>query len=608
MHYIVLLSALFLTAVGAFAQPMRPPEPAGKQPVPVVGIINGDTIWLDAFSRDVGRRMELQALNTKESQADGVEDAWNDMVHRRLLIQEARARNVGITQAQIDSVLLLATPDFVRRGVVNNKGQFDLELLRAMLLKPDSLIRANMGPSATEEEISGQRLALTESVGELRARLGDVILEERLRAVLNNTFVADSAALFNEFERAAVRCTVEVAILPCATKTSEPEEAEVRRYYDLHTFDFKTDVPLRRLAYLSWSMAATKSDSQTVLSNITRFVNDVNIRTKRAERDSIWAAVAAMTMSGETILHPDTASTKTLYAALQGAALGRAKGPIVNSEGVHVFLVDSIISLGKGRTAYKVRGIATTIEPTQKTVDSVLRDVQVAFEAYENGTELGNVAQRYGKRIDVSPFFSQDQKVFGSYRLADVSFNTQKSAIAEPVDTPEKGVVLGVVVDSVAVGTIPFDAAFDMVHKVVKRDRACMDTRADARKLFGLITRLPEGPMFIAESPKNLKLLRNVSVETDGMIGDQLFDPTAAKIILSHKDGGLFGPFLGDAGWYIVNTLQYQQPDPNEFKMYLDLRGSDLLQMQRDKAYDTWLANLRRNATIVDNRWIYFRY
>lgn len=602
----LLLPALFFTATLAWSQPLRPVD---SNAVPVVGIVNGDTVWLDLFSRDVGRRLELQSMGTQQSQADVVEAAWNDVVRRRLLMQEAKRRGIGVTEKQIDSVLLTATPEYVRRGVVDSKGQFDLATLRGMLYQPDSLVRARLGADATKADLDVQTASLRESVQELRDRLSDVVLEERLRAVLNSTFVADSAALRAEFERAAVRATVEVAIMPCTPRVAEPEEQELRRYYDLHTFDFKTDTPLRRIAFLSWSMAASKSDSATILTNITRFVSDINARKNKKQRDSLWMTVAALTLSGEVTLHPDSAATRELYAGVRlGAALGSAMGPITNSEGVHVFLVDSVIALGKGRSAYKVRGIATTIEPTQKTVDSVLRDVQRAIDLYENGTELGAVAQQYGKRIDISPFFSRDQALFGSYRLADVAFNSQKTAASEPVDTPEKGVVLGVVVDSVDVGVIPFEAAFDHVRKVVRRDRACMDTKVDARKLFGMVTRLPEGPMFLAETPKGVKILRNVSVVSDGMIGDELFDPIAAREILAHSEPGLFGPFLGDAGWYIANTLQHVAPDPKEMTMFLDLRGSDLLQMQRDSAYDKWFLTIRRNATVVDNRWIYFRY
>lgn len=605
MRYFSFGLAFLFTAIVAWSQPMRPVDSSA---IPVVGIVNGDTIWLDVFSRDLGRRLEMQTMSSQQSQADGVEDAWNDIVHRTLLTQEAARRNVSVSQAQIDSVLLLATPEFVRTGVVDSKGQFDIAMLRAMLYRPDSLVRARMGTDATKADIDAQIASLRESVQELRTRLSDVILEERLRAALALTFVPDSAALRAEFERAVTRCTVEVAILPCSPRIAEPDDAELHRYYDLHTFDFKTTTPLRRIAYLAWSLVASKADSTTILTNIRRFVSDINTRPTRKQRDSLWSAVASLTVAGDAILHPDSASTRQLYAGVQGAALGRAKGPITNSEGVHVFMVDSVISLGKGRSAYKVRGIATTIEPTQTTVDSVLLDVQRAIDMYESGTELGAVALRYGKRIDISPFFSREQKLFGSYRLADVAFNTQKTAATDPVDTPEKGVVLGVVVDSVDVGIIPFDAAFDLVRKVVLRDRACMDTRTEARKLFGMITRLPEGQMFLVDAPKNVKLLRNVNVEADGMIGDELFDPTAVKEILSHKETGLFGPFLGDAGWYVANTLQYVAPNVNELQMYLDLRGSDLLQMQRDLAYDKWLLTLRRNSTIVDNRWIYFRY
>lgn len=600
MQFLVLFT-LFLGAIPLWGQ-------TAAQGRAWAGIVNGDTIWLDDYSIEVGRRTEYNQQRGSIDPSEIMQQTWDELVRRRLLLRESVRMGVRVTNSDIDSVFLQATPEFIRRGVVNDKGAFDIEMLKAILFRPDSLVQANT-QGMSEKERTQEAEQLKASVAQWRQIVGFAETESRVRRKVVDSVVLDTAGLNTRFRESTSFATADVIYLPCLTEMPAPSISEMEAYHKAHVSDFSTERPMRKLAYLAWPMNAAPLDSALVLSNIQRFVQKVNNTRNSMLRDSLWFGIANTTSSGVIRLYADSAKHKVFYSAVKGKKPGTAVGPIANKAGTHVLLVDSVIAKsGKGLSYIRVRVIVTPIEPSRQTVDSILKIVDEAVSLYDQGMELGAIAGRFGRSIELSPWFTDDEKVFGSYRLGDVAFKTQVAAACDPIDTPEKGVVLGVVVDSIAAGPLPFDAAQSQVLSAIQRQRGC-DARKDMMKtIMGLTTRLDDGLMFIAENPKGAQILRGSSVQGSGFIGETLYDPTAAREILAKPLPDLYGPFLGDLGWYIVNIVSIAKSNPDEFLSWLEVRREDILQEQKQNAWENYKARIRKDATVDDNRWIYFRY
>lgn len=582
----------------------------GQSKAPVrayAGIVNGDTIWLEEYSREVGRRTEYVKQRGKVDPSEIMQQAWNELTQRRLLLRESVRLGLRVTNEDIDSIFLTATPDFIKRGVVDDKGKFDLDLLKAILYRPDSLVRANT-QGMSEKERSEETMQLRASVAQWREIIGLSETELRIRKAITDSVKLDTTTLRPRFREAATSATADVIYMPCLTDLPAPSITEMEAYHKANLGQFTTPRPMRRLAYLAWPMTAAPVDSALVLGNVTRFVSLLNGARNARKRDSLWMSVARTTSSGVTRLSPDSAAQASFYGLVKGKKVGTAVGPIRHASGVHVLLVDSVIAVkGKKQPDIKIRVIVSEIEPSRQTVDSILKVVDDAAGLYDQGMELGAIAGRFGRTIELSPWFTDDEKIFGSYRLGDIAFKTQVAVACDPIDTPEKGVVLGIVVDSIDAGPMPFDAAASRVAMVLNRQRGC-EARKDVMKtIMGLTTRLDDGLMFIAENPKGAQIMRGVAVQS-GFIGEEMYDPTAAAEILAKPLPDLYGPFLGDLGWYIVNITGIVKANEAEFPMWLELRSQDLLQEQKQATWDDYLKRLRAGATIDDNRWFYFRY
>lgn len=596
------LIVLMVTVVGV------PTNAKKSQPRPYAGIVNGDTIWLDEFSREVGRRAELYETAGTFNQSDITEQTWKEIVMSVLLRQQAHKFGLMPTPEEIDSVLLRATPDFVMHGVVDDKGRFDKSLLLAMALNPDSLVKAR-GKKLTQQQRLDQASQLKASMSELRSKVGHQMMLQRLKDKITDSMSVDTSLLRKRYEEVATSALVEMLYFPCPAITQEPTQAELKAYYESHSANYSTTSEMRRLAMLTWPLVAIPVDSNLFLANVKAWMELLNNAKSARETDSVWNQVASTISSGSTTLHPDSANHKEFYNACRGKGRGTAVGPFLLSSGVHVLLIDSAYAETKTKEKrIAVRVAITDIPPSQETIDSTLREVDIAVDMYDRGTMLGEIAAKFHKQIDFSPFFTSDSKIYDSYRLVDAAFQTQVGAATDPVDAPASGVVFGVVTDSIPAGPLPLEAVIDRVKADMQRELACKSIESVVKSYAGIVVLLEDGRMLVPEPPKGATILRDVTVTMDGLIGEIITDPFAARVICGTSAYGLMDSFRGDAGWYIVNVKSINKAPDEKFPLFLEENGKGLIEEQRAANWEKWKSGLLNRSDIEDNRWIYFRY
>ena len=575
---------------------------------PVAGIVNGDTVWLDDFSREVGRRAQLNQMGGDRTPSDVIEDTWRSMVRSLLIRQHAKELGVAVNKADIDSILLEDTPEFVQQGFVDENGRFDVDLLKAMMSNPDSLVDAR-ATGASAESIAEQKRQIRQSMAGLYAQIGSQLVVQRLGERIKAQAVIDSSRLYSRYEDAATTANVDVIYMPCGDSPEAPDYEVLEAYYQARQDEYTSDRELRRLAVMTWPFEASPVDSTLMLNNILSFVGLLNSAASPQHRDSIWNEVASTVPAGATRLHPDSVSHEGFYSFLEGTSVGSAVGPIIHPTGVHVMLVDSVLTpKGASDTVYAIRLIITDVEPSRETVDSTLKEVNTALEMYENGRVLGEIAQTFRKEIQLSPYFGPDNKLYESYRLADAAFEAQVTQMLQPVDSPERGAVLGVVIDSVPPGPLPFEAAEERVLLDWQRETACTSREADMKKIRGIVTLLDDGRMFVGAPITGGTIFRDITVDPTGLIGDQILDPLASKAICNARENGIMGPFRGDAGWYIVNVHYVVKPNRDDYPLYPQLNGEALAEEQRVEHWNQFLDHLTDDANIEDRRYLYFRY
>jgi hypothetical protein len=148
----------------------------------------------------------------------------------------------------------------------------------------------------------------------------------------------------------------------------------------------------------------------------------------------------------------------------------------------------------------------------------------------------------------------------------------------------------------------------EAVRADVLRDKACLARTRLAKAQHGLVTMTPEQEMFVAERLPGSVVQRDVTIDSDGYMTGGERDTTLFAAIIEADRVGHVGPILGDLGWYSVNIRQIVRPIDNEFPRFLAERGEELVKAQRERTIESFEMNLQRTATIIDQRWMTFRY
>ncbi len=107
-----------------------------------IGMVNGDRILITDYQQELGRNREIARSQGRELQPSDElmleEQTWNNIVTRRLLMQEAVRRNMQVRDSEVRSVLLNNPPAFITQdpSFRDKNGNFDLATYKATIQDP----------------------------------------------------------------------------------------------------------------------------------------------------------------------------------------------------------------------------------------------------------------------------------------------------------------------------------------------------------------------------------------------------------------------------------------------------------------------------------------
>jgi hypothetical protein len=571
----------------------------------MVGAVNNDTIKLETFSQDVGRRLELASMAGNTTEAQVIERAWNDAVLQALVRQTAASRKIVVTATDVDNLLLTDPPTFVRQGFADEKGKFLPNVLKATLTNPDSLLRAR-NPKASVSEIKMQATELRQTMNELRAQVQGVMLVQRLRNAVLDSLALDTTALRRTYAEVSSSCTADVVYLPCASSTTEPSDLELRSWYTRETDRYTAKRPMRKLALLTFSLKPTAKDSLDFLE-INKRMTEMWKKASPQIRKGIVDGFSKQAGVREAVIAESDTELGAIYAAAATHREGDMFGPIFIGGQSYYVILDQAATKQRPTISVRMLRMPTQMAPQRK--DSIMRAVQAAVSMYDGGAELGEVAKQHNAVLTVTRWLTDADSIRGSYKIVDMAFNAQVGEACDPVETSDQHIVIAVVADSVDAGAIPFDKVRDEVRTDALRDRACLDRAKAAASMKALCTRLDDGLLMIAEQLPGMDVQRDVSIERAGTIGSATMDAALAKAVYNTSVAGILGPVMGDRGWYVVNIQSMTKEDPNGFNTWLmSESGRDMTEIYREAAWQNYLYTVEQRSTIVDDRWMYFNY
>jgi len=281
---------------------------------------------------------------------------------------------------------------------------------------------------------------------------------------------------------------------------------------------------------------------------------------------------------------------------------GQIIGPIRTQFGFHVIKV-----LGRDARELRIADILMPIVASSQTKNDVLeRATDFAYNAKES--DFAKEAQSSGLEVRESQIQEKGGVVPGigvNERITRWAFEEKVGAVSEPFNIPN-GHAVFVVDEAKDAGIRPFDEVKESLQPQVLRQKKIEKVEAFASDLKAKLS--PSDSLAkLEELDPKIKVMQTGSFSFGGSIPgvgrDQNFLGTVAALSV----GQISTPVRGVRGAFLIQLLSKTELDSAAFATQKGVLRTQMLQEKRDRFLRDWLAKLKDDADIEDNRDIFFR-
>lgn len=270
--------------------------------------------------------------------------------------------------------------------------------------------------------------------------------------------------------------------------------------------------------------------------------------------------------------------------------------PFKTQFGYHVVKVT-----GRTHDKFAVTRIIEPVGPSSSTTDKNYNSAaDFSYIAKKNNFKSEAKLMNY-KIIESPSFYKQSRGVPGiteSKQIVEFAFDNDINTISDPFKV-QGGYVVAEVSEVQEAGVKPFKEVEKQIRPYVVREKKFEKAKQVMEQVYSKIN----GDLDKARAVDN-----RVSVDTTGTFSpgrpvpnvgmDYAFTYEAQKLPI----GKISKPFQGSRGVYMMKVLYRTPFDSTKFAAQENAIRQQLYEQQRETFLSEWIAELKKNATIVDNR------
>ncbi len=286
-------------------------------------------------------------------------------------------------------------------------------------------------------------------------------------------------------------------------------------------------------------------------------------------------------------------------AALSGK-VGVVQKPIKTNYGYHIIKVT-----GKSDTKYVVEKLVNPIKASASTKDQLLSNAKdFSFVSNKDGFEKEAKLMNY--RVQETPPFTKDAYfvpgIGVSKTIIDFAFNSSLNTISDAMRS-SAGYMVVEVSDVIKEGVKSFDQVKDQVKPAVIKEKKYEMAKKEAEDLKSKIS---------DDLTKAVSIDSKVIVNQTGDFSASGSIPTIgvdynfASKSLELPVNKISIPVKGDRGYYLIKVLSRTPFDPSAYSVQRNSIRDNILQQKKNTFFSEWLAKLKKDADIVDNRSQFF--
>jgi len=557
-----------------------------------VGKVNGRAVDLRGFDQRVQNVVsEQQQRGTSiglDEMAEVRNRVWDQVVQEFLLREEYKRRAVQVSSDELaEAIRSIPLPEFQQAATFKTNGQFDLEKYQRWLASAE-----------------GQAF-----IPSLEYQYRSQLMQSKLfRSVVADVFISD-ATLWERYrdEREQVKIGL-VRIDPAASVNDQAApvtDAEAEGYYNQHRDEFKRGAAAY-LSYVSVPRRPVASDTAAARERAVALKDEIEKGApfeEIAKRESSDSASA--TQGGDLGEHKKADLVPEFSNVAMTLPLKTVSDPVLSPFGFHLIKVES-----RAGDSFKARHILIPIEVTgehRDHLDKVADSLEALASEKPDRAALDTAARALTLQVQpVGPVAKGNRVFVAEGAVPDAgtwAFQAKVGEHSRVIDAPNAFYVFRL--DSLQKEGIPSFAEAKAV--AIAKVRAAKKV-VEARRLGEQLTKQVAGGVPLEQAGKAMGFDYR-EIGPFARLSAPLPSPVLVGASFGLKPGETSQPIEaddhragGDPAVYVVTVVQKTPVDSADFAKNLAAIRQQALQAAKRSRVESYLAGLRAQAKVVDNR------
>ena len=568
-------------------------------PATAIGVVNGQKIPPDEFSRAVSARLEQIRDGGRDLTDRDFEQSrnqvWDDYIRDILIYQSIDELDITVSDVEVLYHLQNIPPPFLVSDLAfQTDGQFDQE-------KYDQAINNPVG----------------NEWGQIEQFMKSTYLPNiKLQEMINADVLITEADIWSSYIKQYVNYTIDgihVTTNSVQDDVSDPTEDELFEEYTRRIDDFKRE-ETRTLEVAAWEKKPSVEDTNRVLSNCSAIMDQLNTGSDFGELANIHTEDPGNQVSpdsgrgGNLGWFSRGQMVKPFEDAAFAASAGDIVGPVLSRFGYHIIKVndqrttDDKEELNASHILLKINMGPNTRDALKRKSTLFSYDASDPTIGFAAAVDSHQVDTKTASNITVG---SSALRIFGPFRNAvRFAYENQLDDVSDPLENDRYFIVARL--DSILPeGTHSFEEVEGQIKNSMNQDRRLEATKVLAEQL---LDQFDQGATFqeIKDNNDNVDL---VSGETKlltrsfNSFGRSNF---LVGALLKARAGDVIGPISTTRGHGIVKVVDISGIDSSDFEIKRDVIYKNIHSQRQSESFQNWYQDLLDQAEIVDNRKFYF--
>ncbi len=568
-------------------------------PSTAIGVVNGQKISPDDFSRAVSARLEQVRSSGREITDRDFDQArkqvWDDYIREILISQSIDNLEISATDQEVLYHLQNIPPPFlISDPAFQTNGEFDRAKYEQAINNP-----------------SGNEWAQIEQF------MKDTYIPNiKLQEMVNADLIISDEDVWKSYIKQHVNYTIDGVHITTNTVKDDVEEPTEEELFDKYTDDIDDFYreEMRNLEIVSWEKKPSSDDTSRVVDECEQIINQLNNGSDFAELADTYSQDPGNQVSpdsgkgGELGWFGKGQMVKPFEEAAFIAKTGDVVGPVLSRFGYHIIKVNDRRN-DNDKEEINASHILLKIEMGPNTNDALKRkstlfsydasDPKIGFSAALDSHQV--TAKKITKILDETINLQN----YGAFREAiRFAYNSEINDVSDPMQNDRYFIVAKL--DSILPeGTKSFEEVQNQIKNSINQDRQFAQAEILAEKLR---EEVDNGSTFqqLKDNYENIDLISGdtkLLIRSFQSLGKSNY---LVGALSKAKKGDLIGPLKTPRGYGIVNIVDISPIDSTDFEMKRDVIYDNLSNQKRNSNFQSWYDDLLDNAKIIDNRKYYF--